>query len=119
MVRFERLVGLRSVRTVNIPSNTDHIIDKYFEIFLDVVSVLLRRTAFGRNLGESTENVNIFESRTLTPSFFACSPLTSRYSLPITRNWKTGVCNYSNYSCNYNTAVITATETRHGKADAY
>ena len=41
------------------------------------------------------------------------------YSLPITRNWKTGVCNYSNYSCNYNTAVITATETRHGRADAY
>ena len=54
-------------------------------------------------------------------SFFLRTPPGSGsfYSLPITRNWKTGVCNYSNYSCNYNTAVITATETRHGRADAY
>ena len=44
----------------------------------------------------------------------ATSPGSGNYSLPITRNWKTGVCNYSNYSCNYNTAVITATETRLG-----
>ena len=33
------------------------------------------------------------------------------YSCRITGNWKKSSCNYSNYSCNYNTAVITATET--------
>ena len=34
------------------------------------------------HLGKSTENVNIFENRTLTPIFFACSPLTSRSTAP-------------------------------------
>jgi hypothetical protein len=36
---------------------------------------------FGYNLGKSTENVNILENRTLTPSsFFACSPLICRWT---------------------------------------
>ena len=35
---------------------------------------------FGCHLGKSTENVNIFENRTLARSFSACSPLTPRRS---------------------------------------